>query len=643
MCALLTYTLNMKLFRNIILSARYLVLFIWCLVLSTSFVHAEGEFTTDVTVSYKVQDSGKTLVTHEVNLENNLSNVYATSYSLTLENIEAGEVKAFGANGSVYAIEENNDDQKTDIKVIFPDSVVGKGQKRHFFVSYENSKFAVRTGEVWEISIPRLEDLGSFRNYTVRLVIPNSFGLEAYLSPKPQDTSSDEYSKIYVFSKEDLQSSGISAGFGQFQVFSFNLAYHLENPLATGAQTQIALPPDTAFQKVYFDKISPVPDNITIDDDGNWLANYKLSPRQRVDVTVIGYVQIFASYRSFLKPDPKVLSDNLKESEFWQTQDPEIKNLAAELKTPEAIYNYVVNNLKYDFSRVQPNVQRLGAKKALENKEQAICMEFTDLFVALARSAGIPAREVNGFAYTENPQLQPLSLVADVLHAWPEYYDTQKEVWIPVDPTWAQTSGIDYFNKLDLRHFTFVVHGTNATRPYPPGSYKLGPNPQKDVFVSFGKLAGNRVGHPELTLVSKKTNIFLNSVYKVKVTNPGPSALYSLDVFVDYDDKSHLKRTIETLPPFSSYELEFEVPFSLLGKDTPDKVVVKSENSRIQIPTNKSQVIINSLVSIFAVFVLIILWVLIKLKKITFAPFLVKMQSLYDKIFRKTPKSTINP
>ena len=94
-------------------------------------------------------------------------------------------------------------------------------------------------------------------------------------------------------------------------------------------------------------------------------------------------------------------------------------------------------------------------------------MEFTDLFITIARSAGIPAREVNGFAYTENPDIQPLSLVNDVLHAWPEYYDSEKGVWIPVDPTWGSTTGgVDYFSKLDLRHFTFVVHGKDSTKPY---------------------------------------------------------------------------------------------------------------------------------------------------------------------------------
>ncbi|GAI19887.1 unnamed protein product, partial [marine sediment metagenome] len=68
----------------------------------------------------------------------------------------------------------------------------------------------------------------------------------------------------------------------------------------------------------------------------------------------------------------------------------------------------------------------MGALKALNSKNPVVCMEFTDLFIALCRAAGIPVREVNGYAHTNNPKLRPLSLTLDVLHAWPEYYDENK-------------------------------------------------------------------------------------------------------------------------------------------------------------------------------------------------------------------------
>jgi len=625
------------------------------LILSTLFfvlsivpAYAQNEFSVDASVTYDVQDLGKTLVTHNITLENNFSALYATTYTLSLENIDSQDVKALDAKGNTLPIDIHKDGDITKIKITFPDAVVGKGAQRHFSISYSNGSFAVRTGEIWEVSIPRIGEESTFRNYNVTLKIPAGFGLEAYVSPEPESSESSDQGRIYIFNKNEVSQTAITAGFGQFQVFAYTLSYHLENPLVTQATTEIALPPDTAFQKVYLQKIDPKPDNVTLDEDGNWLATYILSPRQRVDVTVLGAVQIFASYRFFPKPTDQELSDDLRQTEYWQVNNPQIKSLAHQLKTPKAIYNYVSSTLKYNFSRVQPNVQRMGAVEALQNPNQAICMEFTDLFIALARAAGIPAREINGYAYTENPQLQPLSLVADVLHAWPEYYDKDKGAWIPIDPTWAATSGgIDYFDKLDLRHFAFVIHGESATQPYPPGSYKLGPNPQKDVFVSFGKLPDNRIANPSISITPIRVLPFLNSIYSAKIVNPGPQALYSVYPTVYFDGKEKNRDFIEVLPPFSNYQMQISVPFNFLGNGSPSIVEVRVGGSSAKVVTNKTQVIINSLLVLFFLLILVIIVVLIKLKKIPFIKFFATItsakQKLYGRFIEKSPQDKKSP
>lgn len=623
----------LKKFLILVFSALYLVL-------CTTTAKADNEFSIDSVVTYNVQDSGKTIVTHDTTLENNFSTLYATTYTLSLENIDAQNIKASDSKGSL-ATDVKKDGDQTSITVTFPEAVVGQGSKRQFSISYENSSFAVRTGEVWEVSIPRLGEGSTFRNYTVNLLIPQGFGQEAYISPKPRSSNPTASGISYTFNKADISQTGITAGFGQFQVFSFNLAYHLENPLSISSETQIALPPDTAFQKVYFDKIDPKPSNVTVDPDGNWLASYKLTPRQRVDVNVSGSVQIFASFRPFPKPKDDVLAANLRSTQYWQVDDPSIKALAAILKTPRQIYDYVVKNLKYDFARVQPNVQRMGAIAALQNPTQAICMEFTDTFIAIARAAGIPAREINGYAYTENPDLQPLSLVADVLHSWPEYYDKDKGAWIPIDPTWGSTTGgVDFFDKLDLRHFTFVIHGEDSTKPYPPGSYKLGSNPQKDVFVSFGKLPSDRVSQPVIWLTGVSTIPFLNTTLNIKFLNPGPSALYSLYPTVYFDDVQNSRNFVDVLPPLASYNFQVKVPFSLLGKNTPEKVRIVVAGSSLEIPTNKTQVIINSLLALFGVFFVILIALLIRLKKITFRGVRAKIASIYERFRRRPPANT---
>lgn len=580
-------------------------------------VNAEGEFNTDFDVTYSVAESGVTTVSSQITLTNIFSNLYASSYSIVLDSMKPTNIRAYGQGGMVYNVNTTQVDKTTTISVSFPDTLVGKDESRTFWISYDEPSFAVRTGEVWEISIPRLSESSLFSSYFVTLSVPTSFGQEAYLSPKPRQRLDNGGKQEFKFNIEDVASTGIVAGFGQFQVFSFTLNYHLENPLARTATTEIALPPDTAFQRVYYQRLNPKPTDIHIDPDGNWIATYELKPRERVDVVAVGSVQIFATLRNFPQPTKDSLNKNLQSTNYWQSSDTHIKSLAANLKTPKAIYNYVVNNFSYDYSRVKPNVDRLGAINALNQPTIAICMEYTDAFIALARASGIPAREINGYAYTENPDIQPLSLVNDVLHAWPEYYNVNKEAWIPIDPTWGSTTGgVDYFNKLDLRHFTFVIHGEDDTKPYAPGSYKLGSNPQKDVFVSFGSLPEKRNSTPTVTAEVGGWIPFLPNKLKLKIENPGPIALYSISPTILFDDsptKSEL--FIESLLPFQTYEVSLDIPFSFLGTNTPEQVTVSVKGESVTVPTNKNQVVIYNLLFIFFSTILILLTFLFRFKK----------------------------
>lgn len=594
------------------------ILFIVLLILSLFFPNstkAQTQFKIDANVEYKVKETGITTVTHNISLTNLYSNLYATTYQLDLENVDPQSIVALEDEKSLD-VSLSKDKTTNSISVSFDKPVVGKGETRKFSIVFDINGLAIKTGEVWEISIPKLKSESAFSNYTLSLFVPESFGQEAYLSPEANSKTTENNYKKYIFTKNQISTSGISAGFGKFQVFSFTLNYHLENPLSKQAKTEIALPPDTSFQKIYYDNIKPSPNGIRIDDDGNWIAEYTLKPRERVDIVATGSVQMFSSERAITTLSDEMFLKYLEPKEYWEVNDPFIQDLAAKLKTPRAIYDFVVTNLKYDYDRVRPNVERLGALKALDNTEIAICMEFTDLFIAIARAVGIPAREINGFAYTENPEIQPLSLVADVLHSWPEYYDLKRQVWVPIDPTWGSTTGgVDFFDKLDLRHFTFVIHGSDSVLPYPPGSYKLGPNPQKDVFVNFGQLPLERISKPKIEASIKKGLFFTDSKLEVLIYNPGPIALYNINPMVFFENEVETEFQINHLLPYSTENFEITIPFSFLGKNTPEKIIIDVEGTRVEVPSNKVQVIVYNLLIIFAAISIVASTIVMRVKK----------------------------
>ncbi len=603
----------MKQFR---IFSIFLISLFFYISLSAQTAHASVEFITDFDVTYNIKESGIAEVTNQIILTNVFSNLYATSYSLVLDSISPLNVKAYGEDGA-YTTRITTDGTKTTIKVEFPNQIVGKNRSRTFFVVFEDPSLAIRTGEVWEISIPRISEEATFSSYHLKLKVPDKFGQEAYISPRPRSKESQGGFTVYGFNKPDVEKTGVVAGFGAFQVFSFNLNYHLENPLSRSTVTEITLPPDTAYQRVYYDAIEPRPANMYVDSDGNWIAEYKLNSRERVDVVARGQVQIFSNYRPFEKPSSESLNQNLAKKEYWEVDNQEIVDLAKKYTTPKDIYNFVSTKLKYDYERVKPNTERLGAVKALQNPLSAICMEFTDLFIAIARAAGIPAREINGFAYTENPDIQPLSLVNDVLHAWPEYYDSEKDVWVPVDPTWGSTTGgVDYFTKLDLRHFTFVVHGKDSKTPYAAGSYKLGSNPQKDVYVSFGNLVTENNSTPTITAKLEKWIPLISNRLDVEVNNHGSVAIYDTKLNIFFDGvKKETNTELGVLMPFQTYSSYVEIPFSFLGTKTPNQVTISLDNEEITVLTNKNQVVIYNLLFIFIVSILILVTILFRLKK----------------------------
>jgi len=606
----MSYTQNMikKLLRIVFCAVVFM--------LSTCTVKAEGEFRTDVEVTYKVNETGITTVTTNITLENLFTDFYATAYTLSLDNIKPSNLNAF-ENERKLPLEVKSEGTKTNIIITFPDVLVGRGEKRIFSVSYDDATIAQRTGEVWEIAIPRLSSDSSFSSYNLTFLVPNSFGEEAYISPSAERKEIRDGFKIYTFNKNIISKTGIMAGFGEFQVFSFRLVYHLENPLIKSASVEIALPPDTSLQKVYYSSINPKPNNIKVDADGNWLATYVLTPRQRVDIKAEGSVQIFSGPRPFYIPSESTLSNNLRPTEFWQADNFAISELATKYKTPKEIYDFVVNYLSYDIQRVKPNLERLGAIDALKNPNSAICMEFTDLFIAIARAAKIPAREINGFAYTENPKIQPLSLVSDILHSWPEYWDQDKKTWVAIDPTWGSTTGgIDFFNKLDLRHFAFVIHGTDSQKPYPPGSYKLGPNPQKDVFVNFGSLPIERSPKIKITGNVDKFIPFTSQKIIVGLENEGVASSYNLTAQAFFDDKLVESKDIPLLTPYGKYEFSIKVPFSFLGRNTPHIIKITAGEESLDIKGAKLEVIIYNLASIFFISLIITLGILFKLGKI---------------------------
>ena len=118
----------------------------------------------------------------------------------------------------------------------------------------------------------------------------------------------------------------------------------------------------------------------------------------------------------------------LRPSQDIQSGDPRIiakaKEVVGTRKSMDAalaLYDYVTNSGYYDWSG------KVGAVDAVSTLDTmvGVCENFANLYVALCRAAGLPAKVVNG------------SDVRGVGHSWAEVF--VNSMWIIVDPTFGLT------------------------------------------------------------------------------------------------------------------------------------------------------------------------------------------------------------
>jgi transglutaminase-like putative cysteine protease len=534
---------------------------------------ASSDSPSDYKVTYTVNNNTNTHVSMEVTLTNQDDNSFYSTYGLQLGYTDIQNLRASDGSGPITPSVEKNEKGST-LSLKFKDKVLGKGNKLTFNITFDTNEVAENRGNVWEINIPGIAEKNDFNSFNVTVFYPSSLGKPAYIKPNAPGALAKQTGNSLSFSKADLGTSGISIAFGNYQVYSFDLSYHLKNTKMYPVRTEIAVPAKTNYQDIIISDMVPRPTNVKIDEDGNWLAEYLLKPSEGKNIRVVGKAKVN------LIPKQETLSSSqrqkyLEEKKYWEISDSKIKELAKELRTPYAIYLFIVKNLNYDYSRVTDQELRLGAKNVLNNPKSAVCLEFTDLFIALARSAGIPAREVNGYAYAKNPEERPISLYKDILHAWPEYYDDIQKTWVMIDPTWGNTTGgVDYFFNLDVDHFAFVRKGISSTYPVPAGGYKLSENTnQKDVTI---KLDSTFTPQDDLELVSEfNSRAFSASPIngKAKIVNTGNSMIENKSLIVTTGFLTPLNQTtkILSIPPFGYIDVSIsfdKLPFLTKKADT---------------------------------------------------------------------------
>ena len=161
--------------------------------------------------------------------------------------------------------------------------------------------------------------------------------------------------------------------------------------------------------------------------------------RIRVDIAADVYrYDLATAMKDAAKPakgaDPD-LSRWLRSEPWLQSDDPAIRSAAKKVKGKTDLAR-VRNTMKYvvsvmSYSGYQQDA--LGATRAL--REQAgDCTDYADLFVALCRAKGVPARTCDGFRMVQPRKGDTAK------HKWTEVY-LKSYGWVPMDPLMVELGG----------------------------------------------------------------------------------------------------------------------------------------------------------------------------------------------------------
>lgn len=129
----------------------------------------------------------------------------------------------------------------------------------------------------------------------------------------------------------------------------------------------------------------------------------------------------FKEYNKYTSPDIKIESDTRLISEISKYL---FNGLTNPYRKAERAYGLVNTYMTYD-----NNYGNRGAYSALKNR-RGVCEDYAELYVALLRASGVPARVVGGY-WIDNNQYENINFSQ---HAWAEFY-LPEYGWIPVEPT----------------------------------------------------------------------------------------------------------------------------------------------------------------------------------------------------------------
>jgi len=392
---------------------------------------------------------------------------------------------------------------------------VNPGEKFIFIFSYNTHELIEKTGNIYSIFVPGLAQdmqqidkddhgLTTQYDYVTTVEIEGKTPEISYIQPEHSALTPEYTEGKVTLSIPTQQRIGntIWLQIGTKQYYHFKMVQNspktdtLTPDISNGPLTimeeylstnifELPLPkehPETN-QKVFISSITPNPKAIKRDEQGNLTAIFETPANESTEIIIEGYISLenllvetedmsLPEYFTTLDSNSSGLA-NYKQytqsDKYWESNSTAIMEQAAILKAESssildlisADYEFVINHLEYSSAKLETESNiRTGALSAY-NGAESVCMEYSDLAIAIFRAQGIPARAAVG--YGNDPTRQENALISGELekqeigHQWVQVW-LPNYGWYSVDPTWGE-SGRTYLGA-NLDHVLWLTMAT---------------------------------------------------------------------------------------------------------------------------------------------------------------------------------------
>ena len=392
------------------------------------------------------------------------------------------------ANGTKLSFETDNQGDYAILSVKLPSAIKPSGTMT-FKITYDNYGLIEQKGALIDFYAPGFkQDQSSSTgekttsySYDTYIDIAKNLPAVNFITPESNETGQTDLYTRYYFNYETLLNRYIWIQIGRTQYYKFSITQNITATEQTNTgytnEYRLIVPrvidEPQIYQKVFFTSIDPVPDYAELDVEGNLVLIFKEPTSLNGSITINGFAEVGRNDTPITAEtagtiyDPLIagMGNYLEPGQYWEVGNAQIQSTASTVVGKEKnvfimssdLYNFVIGKIDYSTVKRFGLNERQGALATL-NGGAAVCMEYSDLFLTLARAAGIPTRAVFGYGYDSKIQNDQQEA-----HQWVEVFMPGLKKWVTVDVTWGE-SGMKMAEG-NLNHFFTHVTSVDPNTP----------------------------------------------------------------------------------------------------------------------------------------------------------------------------------